>query len=96
MAERCFRAWINEIDGDEGNGCRWVRINEFGAFPNKPLFHILLGRTRVYSKYSLMCLWQEIAGDADLEYFWLHGNTFTFIADIALFGSEFEVAHDLQ
>ena len=96
MADRCFKAWISEIDGDTGeNACRWFRVNEVGAFPDKPLFHVLVGSTRT-SRYRLFSFWQEIAGDAEIRHFWPQGNTITFVTDIARSGSEFEIDSDLE
>jgi len=95
MAERCFRVWIQEIEGDAFEGsCRWWRLNEAGAFPDKPAFYVLLSGMRI-SKYPLILSWQEIAGDAELDYFWLHGDVITFLKDITRLGSKFEIAYDL-
>ncbi|MGC1686283.1 MAG: hypothetical protein WA734_11740 [Candidatus Acidiferrales bacterium] len=99
MAVRCFNAWLSEIEGRDGDfdGFRWFCVNERGAFPDKPMFHVLVGGLRSRSsKYELMASWQQIAGDADIEYFCRHGNVLTFISDIARRGAEFEIDYDLS
>lgn len=95
VAERCFDAWILAIDGDRASGCEWFRLNQARAFPDRPLFHVLLGHLHSPDRYALLRAWDEIAGDASLEYFWLHGKTFAFFADIARLGSEFDIDFDL-
>lgn len=82
------------LEGDEVS-CRWFRTNAHGAFPDRPVFHVLVGGLS-QSKYSMTAAWQEIAGDAELEYFYPHGSAFAFIADVARRGAEFEIDYDLD
>jgi hypothetical protein len=97
MANRMFQAWIFEIEGgdDSADGSRWFRVNAFGAFPDKPLFHVLVRELETISKYRLKASWQEIAGDAEIKYFYPDVNAFAFIADIARSGTKFEIDSDL-
>ncbi len=96
MAKRCFVAWISQIDVAEGKDTvQWARIYHSGAFPDDPGFHVLLADVKAESKYVWINLWQEIAGDADIEYAVCHHNASRFLSGIARHGSDFEIDHYL-
>jgi hypothetical protein len=92
MADRCFNAWICEIENALAiDYLRWVRIAPVGAFPDNPIFHVLVDRMRMDSKYVWMNLWHAIAGDADIEYSLYPDRPARFIVRIAESGSEFTI-----
>jgi hypothetical protein len=92
MAKRCFDAWILQIAPAKGKAkVQWVRIYQSGAFPNDPIFHVLVGDMQMRSKYIWVGVWQEIAGDADIEYALCQENVSRFITGIARHGSAFEI-----
>jgi hypothetical protein len=96
MAKRCFDAWILQIAPAKGKETvQWVRICRSGAFPIDPIFHVLVGDTQMRSKYIWVGVWQEIGGDADIEYALCQENISRFITGIARLGSAFEIDYKL-
>lgn len=92
MAKRCFDAWILQIAPAKGKETvQWVRIHQSGAFPNDPIFHVLVGDTKMRSKYIWAGVWQEIGGDADIEYALCQEKVSRFITGIVRLGSAFEI-----
>jgi hypothetical protein len=83
VANNIFRRWIDEVD--EGcpsvnlpwrsiykkatGDLRWVRVTETGKFGDHLHYHVLLGGLRNSSKYPLVLLWEDLAGDAVLSYY---------------------------
>jgi hypothetical protein len=96
MAKRCFDAWILQIARAKGKETvQWVRIYQSGAFPNDPIFHVLVGDAQIRSKYIWISVWEEIAGDADIEYALSQENASRFITSIARLGTAFEIDYKL-
>jgi hypothetical protein len=97
MAERRFEDWIFALEGDvEEDDCQWFLVCQHGAFPQKPIFHVLLRSLRFETKYLVMLACDGLGGDADLEYCSFHWNPISFMREIAQLGSEFDLSYKLD
>ena len=95
-ADRAFSAWISEIQEMDGNeDLWWFRVAERGPSNDKLRFHVLMSNFRFTSKYCWMHRWNEMAGEADLFYFFPLGDARQFILETSRLSSVFDIAHDM-
>lgn len=91
-ANRIFQDWIFEIEMGAGTGSfRWFRVTERGAYGDNLHFHILVGGLRDASKWPWTVLWNEMAGDALITYYFRSGGATKYIVKTARPGRDFEI-----
>ena len=109
IANNIFRRWIDEVD--EGcpsvnlpwrsiykkatGTLRWVRVTETGKFGDHLHYHVLLGGLRNSSKYPLLLLWNDLAGDAVISYFNPRRNGIRYMLKTVEPGRHFEIDFQL-
>jgi hypothetical protein len=97
MADRRFEAWISDLQDDDDDSDEeflWFRVNPHGAFPDKPLFHVLIAGLCAFDSSLTEC-WGKHGGDIKSTQIVGQGDAWAFIFDIARHGGKFEIKHDL-
>ena len=100
MANRRFESWIcdiQEIEDEEMTSEEdflWFRVHEQAAFPQKPLFHVLLAGLDA-SQHQLTKCWKKRGGDVKATQIVQSQDAWAFIFSVARNGQKFEIKHDL-
>jgi hypothetical protein len=89
-AHRTFHKWIDEVQRDDGTATfDWTLI--FALSDESPSFYLLVQGLRAVTKHYWVNRWQELAGEAFIEYSVCRGSVTRFLEDSIPSGLEIAI-----
>ncbi len=84
--------WFREPEEVEGvNRLNFVSVTECGSFPGKVRFHLLIGGSRIKSKWDWVLRWPELGGD-EANLFYYRPGFFHYVLREAYDDSDLEIS----